>query len=140
MLTGAWPGARRGQVQELGLIPGVLVVVADRVEEIFRQAQGFVGPVDVEAFVVIVVPLHGEGVGHDDGNHRDEPQRLLKLAFHIAGLRGVVIGVEGQDGTAQLVHHVPGGAAEDHIFREVVGQGPVGGHDLVKLLQLLFGG
>ena len=89
---------------------------------------------------VEVVALDGVGVGHDAGEGPDE---LHRLEQHVAdgGVIGVlVIGVQGQDAAAQLVHDVLTGALHDHVLGEAAGQPPGVVHDLVEVVHLGPGG
>ena len=95
---------------------------------------------EVEGLVVVVVALHGEGVGHDDGHPGDELDGLPQLVGqgHIVGV--VVIGVQSQHRAGQLVHHVGTGGLDDHVLGEHMGQGVVVAEHLLEGGQLLPGG
>jgi hypothetical protein len=130
----------QAQVQQLGLLVGVLVVVPDRVEEVLRHAQALLRPVEVKRFVVVVVPLHREGVGHDDGHPGDELHGLAQLIGQGHVVRVVVIGIQSQHRAGQFVHHVGAGGLEDHILGKHPGQRAVVGQKLLKGGQLPAGG
>ena len=131
---------RQAQVQQAGLLLGVLIVPADGVEEILGQGQVVLRPVEVQTLVVEVVALHGEGVGHDGGAAGDELHGLTHLVFNAVVVRIAVIGVQGQHRAGQLVHHIMAGGGQNHVLGEPVGQSAVLRQDAGEALQLPPGG
>ena len=127
----------QAQVQQTGLLLGELGVVAHGVEEIFGHGQLRLGPVEVEGLPVEIVPLGGEGVGHNHREAGDEAQSLEHLYGQGVVVRVRVVGIQGQHRPGQLVHHVVAGGGEDHVLGEVGGQLAVIGQDVPELLQLL---
>ena len=123
------------QVQQMGLLGGELIVVPHGVQEILRHRQAGLGPVQVEGLLVVIVPLGGEGVGHDDWEAGNELQRLEHLHRQGVVVRVGIVGVQRQHRPGQLVHHVVAGRLEDHVLGEVGGQLPEEGQDLAELLQ-----
>ena len=128
------------QVQELCLLGGKFVVVPHRPEEIFRHGQPRLGTVEVEAFVVVVVPFGGVGVGHDLGGpgHQDHGSPQFAGKRHVLGV--IIVGVEGEHRPAQFVHHVGAGGLQDHVLGEHGRQVVVGLHEGLKVRQPLLGG
>ncbi len=57
--------------------------------------------------------------------------------LHGSVIRDIVIGIEGQHRTGQLVHHVLGGCLEYHVLKEAGGQLPVLIKHLAEVCQLL---
>ena len=128
------------QVQQPGLLLGKLVVVADGVEEILRHAQALLRPVEVEGLLIVIVPLHRKGVGDDGGAPGHQSQGLEQLVLQGGVLRPGIIGVQGQDRTAQLIHHVGARGLEDHILGEAGRERAILRQDLVEGGQLVPGG
>jgi hypothetical protein len=124
----------------MGFLRGILVVVPDGVEEVLRHTQAGLWPVEVEGFLVVIVPLDREGVGHNHRHPRNELHRLTQLVGqgHIVG--GAVVGVEGQHRAGQLIHHVGAGGLENHVLGEHAGEGVAAGQELAEGVQLLPAG
>ena len=87
-----------------------------------------------------IVALDRIGIGHDRGEAANQLDRLQQDIFHRSIIGIIVIGVQRQYASGQLVHNVPAGMAHDHVLGKTVRQlsGPL--HDLVKVIQLRFRG
>ena len=124
------------QIQQLCLLPGKLPVRSQSVED--GLGGGVVGLVGVEkhALLVKMTPLHLIGVRHDGGHPRDEGQTLAHVVFQRLIIGIVVVGIQCQHRTSQLVHDILGRRLDNHILGEILGQFPVLVEDLADPIVL----
>ena len=126
----------QGKIEELCLQMGILSVLPQKMQQIFRRRQCRIGAVDHKAFVememaVRLVPIYGKR-----RKHGGKLQTLAQHVRHSGIVRIVVVGIEGKDTARENVHHILAGRLHDHITDEGGRQAPTFREQLPEPRQL----
>ena len=118
--------ADQTEIQKPRFLVGKLLIRPDHAQEVLRNGKLRLRPVQIQAVIVIIMPLDHIGVRHNHGEAGDQLNGLAHHVFHAQAVRIGITGVEGQDGAPQLVHDIVAGILENHVLRKILRQRRVG--------------
>ncbi len=126
------------QVQQPRLFGRKFVVLAQHVQEVFRNGHAFLGHMNEQGFPVVIVTLDREGVRHDDGQTPNQLDGLADKVFRRQPVRIRIIGIQREHAAGELVHDVVARRLDDHILGKPFRQDARCGQDGIVAPQLLF--
>ncbi len=103
-----------------------------------RGALARLGQVEEHALLVVVAALHLVSVHHHGGHAGDQVDALVQDILQTQVLGVLIVGVQAQHATLQLIHNVGRGGI--HGVHKALRQGAVLCQDLTEIVQLLLGG
>ena len=95
------------------------------------------GQMEEHTLLVVVAALHLVGVHHHGGHAGDQVDALVQDIFQAQVLGVLVVGIQAQHTTLQLIHNVGGGGI--HGIHKALRQSAMLGQDLAEIIQLLPG-
>ena len=129
---------QQAHIQQLGLLVGELLVRAVGAEDVLRRALAGLGQMEEHALLIVIAALHLVGVDHHGGHACNEVDALVQDVLQAQVLGVLIVGIQTQHTTLQLVHHV--GRRRVHGVHEAIGQCAVLGQQRTEIVQLGLGG
>ena len=96
-------------IQQVGFFSGEFFIGTQGAQHVFCGVHALLGEVQIQTLVVEEMLLGLEGVAHNGGETGDEQDATFHQRFQLGVVRVVVVRIESQHATAQLIHDVGAG-------------------------------
>ena len=123
-------------IQDLGLQLGILAVLPEHHQNILRSRKRRVRRIDEQVLAPAVI-VRVESIHHQ---HRELADQIQALAQHVRNrgvVRLVIVGIQLQDASGNVIHHILAGRLHNDIPEKIGRQHPALCQHHLKILQLL---
>ena len=110
------------QIEKLRLLIRKLTIGTNGIEDCLRRGVVRIKRMKKHALLIIMTALHLIGIRHDSRKACNQLHRLAHIVLQRDIVRIVVVRIQSQHGTRQLIHNIARRRFDDHILSEILRQ------------------